>query len=262
MPVDRASALAPATPQIRVGGVRLQPLASRAAWLPDLGTLLVADVHLGKARSFTTWGVPVPEAVDALTLSRLTASIVAVGARRLVVLGDWLHGPRALDARLLQRLADWRREHAHLEVVVIDGNHDRRSRRLPASLGMIGVEGPFLLPEAPLLEFDHEPPATRGRSFAGPVFSVDTAGSDPAAAGSVYRLVGHLHPVVRVRGRADALRVPCFCFGPWVGVLPAFGEFTGGHPLRPSADDRIFVVAGDTVRELPGPSGAMLAAVG
>lgn len=226
-------------PELEVAGARLRPLAARAAWLPDHRTLLVADVHLGKARSFTTWGVPVPDTVDALTLARLADALAETAARRLVVLGDWLHGPRALDDRLLQRLASWRAAHATLEVILIGGNHDRRSRRLPPSLGFIGVDGPLVLPDLPGLSLDHEPTAT----------GVDDDSPEPAH----YRLAGHLHPVVRLRGRADALRVPCFCFGPRAGLLPAFGEFTGGHVLRPSPGERLFAVAGDRICELPSP---------
>jgi hypothetical protein len=33
-------------------------------------------------------------------------------------------------------------------------------------------------------------------------------------------------------------------------VLPAFGEFTGMHALRPGPDDRVFVVTGEAVRPL------------
>ncbi|MET0509275.1 MAG: ligase-associated DNA damage response endonuclease PdeM [Burkholderiaceae bacterium] len=223
------------TPEIVVAGMRLLPLAARAAWLPELQTLLVADVHLGKARSFTTWGVPVPGDVDAATLARLTTVIEAAAARRLVVLGDWLHGPRALDAVLLQRLESWRRRHAEVEIIVIGGNHDRRAPRLPPALDIDCVDGPITLPDAAGLVLDHDP-VTR---------------SPRPTTEDGYRLAGHWHPVVRLRGRADALRLPCFIFGPREGVLPAFGEFTGGHPVRQRPGDRLFVAAGDRIRELP-----------
>ena len=49
-----------------------------------------------------------------------------------------------------------------------------------------------------------------------------------------YVLAGHLHPCVVLGGRAhQRLRLPCFHFGAQVGVLPAFGAFTGMHALRP-----------------------------
>ena len=36
-----------------------------------------------------------------------------------------------------------------------------------------------------------------------------------------------------------------------VGVLPAFGSFTGMHRIEPRAGDRIFPIADQTVRALP-----------
>jgi uncharacterized protein len=34
-------------------------------------------------------------------------------------------------------------------------------------------------------------------------------------------------------------------------VLPAFGSFTGMHPIRVAAGDRVFAVADDQVSEVP-----------
>jgi hypothetical protein len=48
----------------------------------------------------------------------------------------------------------------------------------------------------------------------------------------------------------DRLRLPCFHLGPEVGVLPAFGGFTGMHVLPRRPSDRVFVIAGDSVRPL------------
>jgi hypothetical protein len=58
-------------------------------------------------------------------------------------------------------------------------------------------------------------------------------------------------------GRAhDRLRLPCFHFGPSVGVLPAFGEFTGLHRVQRGPGDRVFVVQGETVHAVPGQPAA------
>jgi metallophosphoesterase superfamily enzyme len=65
-------------------------------------------------------------------------------------------------------------------------------------------------------------------------------------------LCGHLHPCVQLLGRArDRLRLPCFWFGASVGVLPAFGAFTGMHPIRPAPGERVFAIADAEVSELP-----------
>ena len=67
-----------------------------------------------------------------------------------------------------------------------------------------------------------------------------------------YVLAGHLHPCVTIGGRAnDRLRLPCFHFGSTVGVLPAFGSFTGMHPITREDGDQVFVVADDRVEALP-----------
>jgi metallophosphoesterase superfamily enzyme len=58
----------------------------------------------------------------------------------------------------------------------------------------------------------------------------------PRPVSGAYVLGGHLHPCVKLLGRArDRMRLPCFWFGPTVGVLPAFGAFTGMHPIPAGA---------------------------
>ncbi len=74
----------------------------------------------------------------------------------------------------------------------------------------------------------------------------------PEPVAGAYVLAGHLHPCVSVHGRArERLRLPCFHFGAQVGVLPAFGTFTGMHPIARAAGDRVFLVADNAVLELP-----------
>jgi uncharacterized protein len=59
---------------------------------------------------------------------------------------------------------------------------------------------------------------------------------------------------VSLQGRAhDRLRLPCYWFGAEVGVLPAYGHFTGMHPIEPAVGDRIYAVAGDEVVAVPTP---------
>ncbi|MBC7604754.1 MAG: DEAD/DEAH box helicase, partial [Ramlibacter sp.] len=82
----------------------------------------------------------------------------------------------------------------------------------------------------------------------------------PRPVAGAYVICGHWHPCISVSGRAfERLRLPCFWFGDdsgampanAVGVLPAFGSFTGMYRIEPRAGDRIFPVAGDVVRAIP-----------
>lgn len=213
--------------QIECAGQRLTLLPEKAAFLPDHHTLLVADAHVGKAVSFRRWGVPVPSGTTTATLDRLTRLIEMTGARRVVFLGDFLHSARAHAAPTLSALRRWREQHAGLQLVLVRGNHDDRAGDPPATLAIECVDepctmGPFALCHHPSPVADH------------------------------YVLAGHLHPCMHLSGRAhDRLRLPCFWFGPHIGVLPAFGAFTGMHPVSPAPGDRLYAVADDRVAPVP-----------
>lgn len=219
---------------LELAGTRLRLLACRAIWWPQAGTLFVADVHLGKAETFQALGVPVPSGATAATLRRLGAVTDATGVRRLVVLGDLLHARRALEPATMGPLRAWRQERAGLEVLLVRGNHDDRAGDPPADLDIESIDAP-----SPLGPFSlcHEP-----------------AGDAPLPAAGGYRLAGHVHPAVRLRGRGgDSVRVPCFSVGATEAVLPAFGDFTGGFIVGRSPSQRLFAVAGERVFALPGP---------
>jgi len=225
------------------GGTPVHLLAQRAAFLPQHGMLLVADAHIGKAVSFRRLGVPVPGGTTAETLARLTSALADTGARHVVFLGDLLHSARGRATATLQAVEDWRARHPDVQLTLVRGNHDSHAGDPPPAWGVHCVDGPLLLdapvdpagavaePGAPGLALCHHPDPVPGR----------------------YVLAGHVHPAARVGGRAhDSLRLPCFHFGPEVGVLPAFGAFTGMHVLPRGPADRVWVVAGDAVRALPG----------
>jgi uncharacterized protein len=215
--------------EIEVGGARLALLAGKAAWWDSERTLLVADAHLGKAVSYRRLGVPVPEGTTVGNLDALDALLAMHEAKRIVFLGDLLHSRQARDAGLLDTFARWREQRSELELVLVRGNHDDRAGDPPASWGVRCVDEPFTLPSAPRLALCHHP--------------VPRAGA--------YVLAGHSHPCTTVGRGIDRLRLPCFHFGASVGVLPAFGAFTGMHPIERAPGDRVFVVADNAVQPLP-----------
>jgi DNA ligase-associated metallophosphoesterase len=201
-------------------------LPQKAAFLPRHRALLVADAHVGKAVSFRRLGVPVPRGTTTETLDGLSVLIEATGAERIIFLGDFLHSPRSHAVSTLGALARWRERHAALGLTLVRGNHDLRAGDPPAELGIRVVDEPLRL--GPWALCHHPRP-------------------QPGA----YVLAGHIHPSVGVGRGFGRLRLPCFWFGAEMGVLPAFGAFTGTQGIELAPGDRAFVVAEGVVVEVP-----------
>ena len=220
--------------RICLAGADLALHSSGAVWLPSAHTLLVADAHFGKAVSYRRLGVPVPAGTTAENLFQLTRLVEQTAARAIVFLGDFLHSERSHASGTLAALAQWRAVHARLALTLVRGNHDQRAGDPPASLDIAVVDEP--LPLGPFALCHHPEPVA-----------------------GAYVLAGHWHPCISLSGRAhERLRLPCFWFGDdsgaqsqvAVGVLPAFGSFTGMHRIERREGDRVYAVAGDVVRAI------------
>lgn len=215
-----------ATVTLQVAGNTLMLLPEKAMFLPEVDTLLVADAHIGKATSFRQLGVPVPAGTTEETLAVLTRLIRRLDARRVVFLGDFLHSARSLAPDTFAALRRWRELHGAIELTLVRGNHDDRAGDPPGSLD--------------IQPFD-EPLPLRGLALC----------HHPRPVAGAFVLAGHLHPCVSIGGRAhDWHRLPCFWFSDRVGVLPAFGAFTGMQAIRVRTGERVFAAAPDRVFEL------------
>ena len=222
---------------IAVAGEALALCAERAAYWQRRKTLFVADPHFGKAASFRALGVFVPGGTTRDALSRLDGLVARVRAERIVFLGDFLHAREGNTVETFDALERWRASHAGVDMQLVRGNHDRRAGDPPARVGIECVngpvrDGPFALAHHPVREPD------------------------------AYVLAGHLHPCAVLAGMArQRERLPCFWFGREVGVLPAFGDFTGCAQIDAEPGDAVWVVAGgassQVVRVGTGDRGAL-----
>ncbi|MDB4907802.1 MAG: metallophosphoesterase [Gemmatimonadetes bacterium] len=209
-----------------VAGESLTLLPERVAFWNARGTLLIADPHFGKAASFRALGVPVPHGTTGENLARLDEVLARTAASRIVFLGDFLHAAEGRAPRTLDAVSEWRARHASIDMLLVRGNHDARAGDPPKAFEMRCVDSPHV--ELPFV-LDHHPRA-------------HDAG---------YVLAGHLHPGARLSGTGRARAwLPCFWFGARVGVLPAFGEFTGLGEIAPVEGDRVYVVAEESVIEV------------
>ena len=200
----------------------MQLLAEKALYLPEYDTLLIADLHFGKVEHFRKNGIGVPAGVSEKDFAKLRALIVKVQAKDVVFLGDLFHSDLNNAWLGFQKLI---KELDAFDFHLVLGNHDILDENQ-----YDGLKVCYQM-ELGNLILTHEP--------------MDVILEDK------YNLCGHIHPGVKLKGRGKQnLRLPCFHFGKHLGILPAFGSFTGLHVLKPMAEDRVFVVNGDVVLEV------------
>jgi DNA ligase-associated metallophosphoesterase len=210
-----------------LGDERVTLSADRALHWPRARTLFVADVHLGKAATLRAGGVPIPRGATASDLARLSRLIESTAATRLVVLGDFFHAAAGRVDALDAAFRNWRSAHRPLAIVLVRGNHDAHAGDPPADWGIDVVAEPHALP--PFLACHRPQSPTSG-----------------------YALCGHVHPGVRIEGRArESARLPCFLLGPRRALLPAFGRLTGLATIQPAPGEQTVVIAGERLFRLP-----------
>jgi DNA ligase-associated metallophosphoesterase len=229
---------------VTLQGEQLLLLREKAICWQAQRTLIVADVHFGKAAAFRAGGIPVPGGTTTAMLARLDAAIERTGVTRLLALGDLLHARAGRAPRLLAEVSAWRASHPSLRVQLVRGNHDRRAGDPPPSWDVECLDAPVA--ESPFIWL-HEPPTND--NVAQSVIAEEAQPGLVAPHG--YPVAGHVHPAVALNGGGRGLTLPCFYFGRDYALLPAFGEFTGTALVRPRPGERVFVLAGDEIIERP-----------
>jgi DNA ligase-associated metallophosphoesterase len=210
--------------------VELRPDGS--VYLSQRAALLIADLHLGKAEGFAASGIAAPAGTLEADLSRLEGAVGETGCGTVYVLGDVLHHRRGVMARTLERVGDWR-ERAGVAVVAVRGNHDALLSDLAPGLGIVEA-GEFV---------DVGPFRLRHRAVEG-----GAAGG--AGASACLQIVGHLHPVVRLRTGGDDVRLRCFVEEDGVLTLPAWSSFAGGSKVAPAPRRGVFALADGQIIDL------------
>lgn len=217
----------PATYSFSYLGQQLILLPDKAIYWHDQQSLLLSDLHLGKAAHFRKAGIPIPAKVHRHDLLRLDALISFTNARKVLFLGDLFHSELNTE---WNDFTSWMEKHPQLEFTLIKGNHDILPEQAYADSRLRLIEKklavpPFLLTHEPLTDKNEE--------------------------NGLYTICGHLHPAVSLRGNGlQQITLPCFYFGLHYALLPAFGKFTGFHKIKPRKEDTVFAITDRRVLRL------------
>jgi DNA ligase-associated metallophosphoesterase len=209
-------------PSISFSGTVLHLLPGKAIWIEESSTLLIADVHFGKASHFRKSGIPIPEPVHINDLQGIKMLIEKYSPTDFYILGDLFHSEWNEQWDLLTNfLSNFSETNFHL----IKGNHD--------------VLSPIAYRQS--LFKIHEKPVDLGNLF----LTHEPAAQIPEGK---LNLCGHIHPGVLLRGKGrQSIRISCFHLSENQLILPAFGSFTGLALVKRKPKDQIFGISGEKV---------------
>ena len=211
--------------QVNIAGQHFQLHPFKVIFWEEQSCLLIADLHLGTTRHFRREGLWVPQSAGDQNYDKLMSLLLDFQARKVIFLGDLFHSDYNQEWESLMEIT---RTFEQVTFELVRGNHDRLSDHAYAKARLTVYEEPLLLDNILL---SHEPLENY--------------------AGAAYNLAGHIHPAVKLRGRGQQyLRLPCFYFGRYQGLLPAFGNFTGMANVSVKEGDQVFVVGEDSVMEV------------
>lgn len=197
----------------------------KAVYWPSEKMAFVADTHFGKAVSFWKVGIPVPGNNTGEDCNRLGELVKKLGAKSLVILGDFLHAKVSKSKPVRDSLFQWRMNFPELKLHLVRGNHDLHAGDPWPELKFECHSDPWMLG---LFDCRHLPVGSACRPY----------------------LAGHIHPSYHLSGKQDSISSPCFVVSPDKIILPAFGSFTGTMNTTKSDNERIFVTDGKEVIEV------------
>jgi uncharacterized protein len=212
---------------LNIGANKLLLLADKAMYWPQQKTLLIADIHFGKAAAYRALGQPVPHGTTNQNLQRLNFLLSQYPTEQLIFLGDFLHAPKSHASATLAALREWRTQHSSMRCILVRGNHDKHAGDPPADLNIETVDEPYLIGEFALQHI-------------------------PAPHATHHVIAGHVHPTFRLlsQGR-QRLILPCFYHQTNMTLMPSFGDFTGGVLMEDKEGAFICVTDGQCIWPVP-----------
>ncbi|WP_042721481.1 ligase-associated DNA damage response endonuclease PdeM [Flavobacterium sp. B17] len=194
----------------------------RALFWEEQKALILSDLHIGKTAHFRKNGIALANQIMKNDLERLSILIEYFTPEKFIVVGDLLH---AGDNSDVDEFCEWRNQYNHLQFHLIEGNHDRISKKLESKL--------CLNFKSELLEID---------DF---MLIHDFEKKHPK-----FQITGHIHPGFVINSSVKKIKLPCFVVTENQLLLPAFSEFTGLDTKNLPKKGRFYVFTDAEIYEI------------
>lgn len=211
--------------ELQLGKDTYQLLNDKAIFRKRDQTLILADLHLGKAQHFRKHGIYLPQQSAERDYERLTELIEYLHPKRIILLGDLFHSSINHEWTMFCNVMNTFKT---TEFVLVLGNHDilEEQQYQQAHLTVVREQ----LTEDDIIFSHHPLKKTPENAFC---------------------FAGHIHPGIKLHGKGkQTIKLPCFFLRKNQFILPAFGSLTGLHLIERQKEDRVFGVTTNIVMEV------------
>ena len=227
--------------------------ASGSIYWRQHNTLMVADLHLGRETVLQKSGIAMPSGATAETLQKLSDDVKRHGAGKLIILGDLIHARSGLTVENIESIKQSFQSLLPLEILLIEGNHDRGCRQWLEELPIQVVKPPmqqqgfwFLHDlESEYLDIPTDQEATKTNDGCPVVGDSIPHITSQQSAVPAFAFAGHLHPAIQFASIRDTLK--CFYQKKLGLILPAYGQITGSKKIKPNRDEPVYITTGQAV---------------
>ena len=194
----------------------------RALFWKKEKALILSDLHIGKTAHFRKNGIALSDHIFENDLQRLSVLIEYFQPEKFIVVGDLLH---AGDNSGVDKFCEWKNEFPNLEFHLVEGNHDRISKKLESKL---------------CLNFKDETLNIDDFLFV----------HDFQKKNEKFQITGHIHPGFVINSVVKKIKLPCFVVTENQLLLPAFSEFTGLDTKNLPKKGRFYVFTDAEIYEI------------
>lgn len=194
----------------------------RALFWEEQKALILSDLHIGKTAHFRKNGIALANQIMKNDLERLSILIEYFKPEKFIVVGDLLH---AGDNSDVDEFCEWRNQYNDLQFHLIEGNHDRISKKLESKL-CLNFKSESLEIDDFILIHDFEKKHQK------------------------FQITGHIHPGFVINSSVKKIKLPCFVVTENQLLLPAFSEFTGLDTKNLPRKGRFYVFTDAEIYEI------------
>lgn len=226
-----------------VAGQTLWLSPSRIIYWEEEKALIISDLHFGKTGHFRKSGIAIPQSAFRNDMQRLFEQVQHFQPGKIIIVGDMFHSNANKE---LDFFLKWRNDHAHVEIILVKGNHDILQTDWYEQ-SCIQLTNPSLY----IKEFCFIHDLAIFQNPGMPAGSAPMIPSVQKTKPDHYFFTGHIHPGILIRGLGkQSLRFPCFYFGEQYAILPAFGNFTGLSLIEPSSHENVFAIVENKIIQI------------